>query len=138
MNVENAVTPTGDQLKTLLAMGGDKPIVMVNLLKFRERAQYDEPGEPEMTGREAYDRYGRVMAPLVLAKGGKLRFSSKVDALVIGEVGELWDAVAIMEYPSRAAFLEIINSPEVVEIGRHRKAGLAGQLLIQCSEAGAR
>lgn len=138
MNVENAVTPTGDQLKTLLAMGGDKPIVMVNLLKFRERAQYDEPGEPEMTGREAYDRYGLVMAPLVLAKGGKLRFSSKVDALVIGEVGELWDAVAIMEYPSRAAFLEIINSPEVVEIGRHRKAGLAGQLLIQCSEAGAR
>jgi uncharacterized protein (DUF1330 family) len=137
MNVENAVSPTGDQLKSLLTMGGDKPIVMVNLLKFRDRAQYDEPGEPEMTGREAYDRYGRVMAPLVLAKGGKLRFSSKVDALVIGEVGELWDAVAIMEYPSRAAFLEIIGLPEVQEIGRHRKAGLAGQLLIQCSEAGA-
>jgi uncharacterized protein (DUF1330 family) len=77
------------------------------------------------------------MAPLVLAKGGKLRFSSKVDALVIGEVGELWDAVAIMEYPSRAAFVEIATSPEVQEIGRHRKAGLAGQLLIQCSEAGA-
>ncbi|MFZ4606008.1 MAG: DUF1330 domain-containing protein [Caulobacter sp.] len=137
MNVENAVSPTGDQLKSLLTMGGDKPIVMVNLLKFRDRAQYDDPGEPEMTGREAYDRYGRVMAPLVLAKGGKLRFSSKVDALVIGEVGELWDAVAIMEYPSRAAFLEIIGLPEVQEIGRHRKAGLAGQLLIQCSEAGA-
>jgi hypothetical protein len=137
MNVENAVSPTGDQLKSLLTMGGDKPIVMVNLLKFRDRAQYDEPGEPEMTGREAYDRYGRVMAPLVLAKGGKLRFSSKVDALVIGDVGELWDAVAIMEYPSRAAFLEIIGLPEVQEIGRHRKAGLAGQLLIQCSEAGA-
>lgn len=136
MNVENAVVPTGDQLKSLLAMGGDKPIVMVNLLKFREKAQYDEPGEPEMTGREAYDRYGRVMAPLVAAKGGRLRFSSKVEALVIGEVGELWDAVAIMEYPSRAAFVAIATSPEVLEIGRHRKAGLAGQLLIQCSEAG--
>lgn len=136
MNVENAVTPTGDQLKSLLAMGGDKPIVMVNLLKFREKAQYDEPGEPEMTGREAYDRYGRVMGPLVAARGGRLRFSSRVDALVIGEVGELWDAVAIMEYPSRAAFVAIATSPEVQEIGRHRKAGLAGQLLIQCSEAG--
>jgi len=136
MNVENAVTPTGDQLKSLLAMGGDKPIVMVNLLKFRDKAQYDEPGEPEMTGREAYDRYGRVMGPLVAARGGRLRFSSRVDALVIGEVGELWDAVAIMEYPSRAAFVAIATSPEVQEIGRHRKAGLAGQLLIQCSEAG--
>ncbi len=138
MNVENAVLPKGEQLQALLGLGGDRPIVMVNLLKFRDKAQYDEPGEPEMTGREAYDRYGSVMAPLVLAKGGKLRFSSRVDALVIGEVGELWDAVAIMEYPSRAAFVEIATSPEVQEIGRHRKAGLAGQLLIQCSEAGAR
>lgn len=138
MNVENAVLPKGEQLQALLGLGGDRPIVMVNLLKFRDKAQYDEPGEPEMTGREAYDRYGSVMAPLVLAKGGKLRFSSRVDALVIGEVGELWDAVAIMEYPSRAAFVEIATSPEVQEIGRHRKAGLAGQLLIQCSEAGTR
>jgi uncharacterized protein (DUF1330 family) len=134
MNVENAVLPKGEQMQALLAMGGDGPIVMLNLLKFRDKAQYDEPGEPEMTGREAYDRYGRVMAPLVLSKGGRLRFSSTVDALVIGEVGELWDVVAIMEYPSRAAFVEIATSPEVIEIGRHRKAGLAGQLLIQCSE----
>ena len=135
MNVENAVLPKGEQLQALIGMGGDKPISMLNLLKFKDRAEYDEPGEPEMTGREAYDRYARVMAPLVFAKGGRLRFSGKADAMVIGEVGELWDAVAIMEYPSRAAFVAIATSPEVQEIGRHRKAGLAGQLLIQCSEA---
>ena len=134
MNVDNAVLPKGEQLQALLGLGGDKPISMVNLLKFRDRAEYDEPGEPEMTGRQAYDRYARVMGPLVLAKGGRLRFSSRVDVLVIGEVGELWDAVAIMEYPSRAAFVAIATSPEVQEIGRHRKAGLAGQLLIQCTE----
>lgn len=136
MNVENAVLPKGEQLQALLGLGGDRPIVMVNLLKFRDKAQYDEPGEPEMTGREAYNRYGAVMSGIVAAKGGRMRFSSRVDALVIGEVDELWDVVAIMEYPSRAAFVEIATSPEVVEIGRHRKAGLAGQLLIQCSELG--
>ena len=135
MNVENAVLPKGEQLQALIGMGGDKPISMLNLLKFKDRAEYDAPGEPEMTGREAYDRYARVMAPLVLSHGGRLRFSGKADAMVIGEVGELWDAVAIMEYPSRAAFVAIATSPEVQEIGRHRKAGLAGQLLIQCSEA---
>ena len=135
MNVDNAVLPKGEQLQALLGLGGDKPISMLNLLKFKDRAEYDEPGEPEMTGREAYDRYAWVMAPLVFAKGGRLRFSGKADAMVIGEVGELWDAVAIMEYPSRAAFVAIATSPEVQEIGRHRKAGLAGQLLIQCSEA---
>jgi len=137
MNVDNAALPSSEQLQALLAIPGERPIVMVNLLKFHDKARYDEPGEPEMSGREAYERYGRVMAGIVLAKGGKLRFSSRVDALVIGEVGELWDAVAIMEYPSRAAFVEIVGLPEVQEIGRHRKAGLAGQLLIQCSEAGA-
>lgn len=135
MNVENAVLPRGEQLQTLLGLGGDKPISMLNLLKFRDKAQYDEPGEPEMTGREAYDRYARAMVPLVLSHGGRIRFSGRADALVIGDVGELWDAVAIMEYPSRAAFVAIATSPEVQEIGRHRKAGLAGQLLIQCTEA---
>ena len=135
MNVENAVLPRGEQLQTLLGMGGDKPISMLNLLKFKDRAEYDEPGEPEMTGREAYDIYARAMVPLVLSHGGRIRFSGKADAMVIGQVGELWDAVAIMEYPSRAAFVAIATSPEVQEIGRHRKAGLAGQLLIQCTEA---
>ena len=108
---------------------------MLNLLKFKDKAEYDEPGVPEMSGREAYDRYARAMVPLVLSHGGRIRFSGKADAMVIGEVGELWDAVAIMEYPSRAAFVAIATSPEVQEIGRHRKAGLAGQLLIQCTEA---
>lgn len=135
MNVENAVLPRGDQLQTLLTLGGEAPIAMVNLLKFKDRAEYDEPGEPEMTGREAYDRYAQAMVPFVEKHGGKVRFSGRAEALVIGEVGELWDAVAIMEYPSRAAFVAIATSPEVQAFGRHRKAGLAGQLLIQCADA---
>ncbi|MFZ5668337.1 MAG: DUF1330 domain-containing protein [Pseudomonadota bacterium] len=135
MNVENAVLPTGAQLQSLLAMGGDQPIAMVNLLKFRDRAEYDEPGEPEMTGRQAYDRYAEAMVPFVEKHGGRIRFTGRADALVIGEVGDLWDAVAIMEYPSRAAFVAIATSPEVQAIGRHRKAGLAGQLLIQCTDS---
>ena len=84
MKVVNAVYPEPEQAKAFFTGEEDGPMCMVNLLKFRDKAQYDEPGEPEMTGREAYDRYGSVMAPLVLAKGGKLRFSSRVDALVIG------------------------------------------------------
>lgn len=132
MKVENAVVPRGEQLQALLALGGDQPIVMLNLLKFRDRAEYDEPGHPEMSGREAYMLYGAAMKPLVESKGGRMW----VDALVIGEVDELWDVAAIMEYPSREAFVAIATSPEVLEIGKHRKAGLAGQLLIQCTSLG--
>lgn len=135
MHVANAVLPRGEQIQSLLGLGGEAPIVMLNLLRFRDRAQYDEPGEPEMTGREAYDRYGAVMKTIVERHGGRILFTSRVDALVIGEVEDLWDAAAIVEYPSRAAFVAIATSSEVMEIGRHRKAGLAGQLLIQCTQA---
>ncbi len=133
MKVENAVLPRGDQLQNLLALGGDEPIVMLNLLKFHDRARYEEPGHPDISGREAYMLYGQAMKALVEAGGGKMRFNARVDALVIGEVEELWDVAAIMEYPSRAAFVAIATSPEVQALGIHRKAGLAGQLLIQCT-----
>lgn len=133
MKVENAVLPQGSQLQHLISLGGDQPIVMLNLLKFRDRAEYDEPGHPDMSGREAYMLYGQPMKALVEGKGGRMWFNATIDALVIGEVEELWDVAAIMEYPNREAFVAIATSPEVQLIGKHRKAGLAGQLLIQCT-----
>jgi uncharacterized protein (DUF1330 family) len=136
MHVANAVLPQGSQLQHLLGLGGDAPIVMLNLLKFHDRARYDEPGHPDISGREAYMLYGQPMKALVEGKGGRMWFNATVDALVIGEVEELWDVAAIMEYPNRAAFVAIATSPEVQALGVHRKAGLAGQLLIQCTSLG--
>jgi uncharacterized protein (DUF1330 family) len=134
MQVENAVYPRPDQIQGLLALGGTGPIVMLNLLKFRETADYEGADEPPASGRDAYMRYGEPMRAVVEAAGGRFIFSSKVDALVIGEVGEMWDVAALVEYPSRAAFVSIAMSPEVAAFSHHRKAGLAGQLLIQVSQ----
>jgi hypothetical protein len=50
---------------------------------------------------------------------------------MIGVVENLWDAVGLVEYPSRADFMRVVMSPEVLELSIHREAGLAGQLLIQ-------
>jgi uncharacterized protein (DUF1330 family) len=75
-------------------------------------------------------RYVAEMGPIVAAHGGRFVFSGDVQGLVIGEVDDLWDAVGIAEYPSRAEFHRIATSPEVQAIGIHREAGLAGQLLI--------
>jgi uncharacterized protein (DUF1330 family) len=57
-------------------------------------------------------------------------FAGRVDGLVIGEVEDHWDAVAVVEYPSRTKFQQLVMSPEMQAIGVHREAGLAGQLLI--------
>ncbi len=133
MNLENAVYPTGQQIAALMAADDGKPIMMLNLLKFRERAEYKDGRADGGTGREAYMRYGLLMTEFVLSKGGRIQFTADVKSLVIGEVGELWDMAAIMEYPSAKAFVEIATSPQVAEFGLHREAGLAGQLLIMCA-----
>ena len=62
-------------------------------------------------------------------------FSASVERLMLGEVAELWDKVAIAMYPSRSAMMDMIRSPEMSEISVHRTAGLAGQLNIETVDA---
>ncbi len=130
MKVVNQVYPRFDQLTPLAQDPTPGPIAMVNLLKFRATAQYRDGRPDDISGREAYMRYVAEMGPIVEAAGGRFLFSGDVQALVIGEVDDLWDAVGIAEYPSRAEFHRIATSPEVQAIGVHREAGLAGQLLL--------
>jgi uncharacterized protein (DUF1330 family) len=130
MQVVNHVYPAAKKILPLADDPRPERIAMVNLLKFHERAQYKDGRPDDISGQEAYMRYIAEMGPIVEAAGGRFLFSGDVKELVIGEVEELWDAVGIAEYPSRAAFFRIATSPEVMAIGVHREAGLAGQLLI--------
>lgn len=134
MNVENAVYPKGEQLTEAVAKGSNGPIVMVNLLKFKDKAVYKDGRADTASGREAYDRYGADMLNFVRANGGRVLFVGDAKSLVIGNVGEMWDVIALVEYPSSEAFVKIAMSPEVAKFGVHREAGLAGQLLIQCRQ----
>ena len=131
MEVTNAVYPPKEQFDEFFATGGDGPYVMVNLLKFRDRAVYDEDPTIDISGREAYEIYGAEVTKLVEAGGGRIVYDGDVTGLIVGEVEELWDVVALVEYPSKAAFLDMMMSPEWSAIERHRTAGLAGQLNIR-------
>lgn len=131
MKVENSVIPTQEQMEGFLAPGPDGPISMVNLLKFKEKADYKDGRETELTGQEAYALYSRGVMETLAKVGGKLVFSGDVSRLMLGEVEDLWDTVAIAQYPSRAAMLEMMQLPEYQEISVHREAGLAGQLNIE-------
>ena len=131
MKVANAVFPTLDQATAFFTADEDGPFVMVNLLKFHEKAQYEDGADVDLSGAEAYARYGAAVSRLIEGLGGRLRFSGKVTGLMIGEVEDIWDAVALAEYPSLAAFKAMVLSPEMHAIEHHRKAGLAGQLNIK-------
>ena len=131
MNVENRVLPDRTQRAELAKPGPDGPIVMVNLLKFRERAQYPDGSDTHLSGRDAYQRYGRLFVPLLHGIGGRVVYSGPVNGLQIGVVESLWDEVALAEYPSRTVFVQMTSTPEYREIAVHRAAGLEGQLNIE-------
>ncbi|PIC00668.1 DUF1330 domain-containing protein [Caulobacter sp. X] len=131
MKVVNAVFPEPSQMVEFFGAPEDGPFVMVNLLKFRDKAEYPDGSDSHLSGREAYARYGEAVRKLVEGLGGKIRYNGAVTGLLLGEVEELWDAVALAEYPSLAAFKAMALSPEMHAIEHHRKAGLAGQLNIR-------
>ncbi|HEY0650155.1 DUF1330 domain-containing protein [Phenylobacterium sp.] len=131
MKVENAVMPSPEQAMGFFGAPEDGPFVMVNLLKFKARAEYEDGSDSHLSGAEAYARYGAEVRRLIEGLGGKIRYQGQVSGLLLGDVEELWDVVALAEYPSLAAFQAMATSPAMHAIEHHRKAGLAGQLNIR-------
>src|SRR5262249_59421030 len=64
-----AIYPTPQQIDSLLAGPADQPVVMVNLLRFKQRADGVDEG---VSGEEAYRRYGEAMRAFVESKGGRV------------------------------------------------------------------
>lgn len=131
MKVDNAVMPQAQQAMDFFGGQEDGPFVMVNLLKFKPQAEYEDGSDAHLTGAEAYFRYGEEVRKLVEGLGGRIRYQGRVTGLLLGDVEELWDVVALAEYPSLEAFRNMALSPAMQAIEHHRKAGLAGQLNIR-------
>ena len=81
----------------------DKPVVMVNLMRFRERS-LDGDG----SGWDAYLRYSALTVPMIKARGGTLLWTGNAKAVALGaEDSNEWDYVALVYYPTVAAFIDI-------------------------------
>jgi uncharacterized protein (DUF1330 family) len=122
-----AIYPTPQQLQELMDGPPDRPVVMLNLLRFKSRA--DAP-DADLSGEDAYRRYADPMKAFVTARGGRVLWTGRVDSQVIDTGGEGFHVIALVEYPSRQAFQAIATDPHVQEIGAHRAAGLESQWLI--------
>ena len=131
MEVKNALVPNDEQMKGFMEGDIDTPIYMVNLLKFKDKAEYEDGRETNLTGEEAYSIYGLEVLEHLKKVDAKLIFSGKVERMMLGEVGELWDVIAIAKYPSRKAMMEMIMDADYQESEKHRAAGLKGQLNIE-------
>lgn len=110
------------------------PVVMLNLLRFREQADYSHaPGlEPEggATGREAYACYMAEMEPLLEASGGSVLFNGASSHFLIGPEDERWDHVLLVRQASKASFLAFASDPESQRITAHRTAAVCDSRLL--------
>ena len=132
MEVVNEVMPTDPQrLSEMMEPGPDGPIYMVNLLRFKDTAEYEDGRDTDLTGREAYNLYGQAVSQIIQDYDGEIMFVGDVTFLSLGQVEDLWDEVAIAKYPNRGALLAMSSSAEWQAAAVHRTAGLAGQLNIE-------
>jgi uncharacterized protein (DUF1330 family) len=119
--------PTAEQLHALITGPADVPVVMLNLLRFKPLADAPDAG---ISGEDAYRRYVKEMVPFIEAKGARVLWTGRIDSQVIGAGADAFHMIALVEYPSRQAFVAIATDPFVNEIGLHRAAGLEGQWLV--------
>ncbi len=110
----NRMGPTPEQVQKFLALP-ERPVVMVNLLKFKDGG-----------GAEEYGKYGQAMQRILAGVGAEIIFSGECQATLIG--GAEWDMVALVRYPSPRALIEMAQSPEYQKAHVHRAEGLAGQV----------
>lgn len=123
--------PTADQFRAFRDDPHTGPVAQVNLLKFREVAEYGSE-DPERaspcSGRDAYLRYAEAFEAMAAEVGGVCVFMGDAERFFIGE-GD-WDAVWINWFPNRQAFIATLNHERYSDAHRHREAGLDHQQLI--------
>ena len=106
--------PTPEQIAALAARPADAPVVMVNLLKFRADG-----------GGENYVRYVQEAAAHLARVGGTVLFAGNSPSVVIGEEEKpWWDAILIVEYPTPAAFLDMVTNEDFGKVHEYREKAL--------------
>ena len=131
MKVKNKVAPNEEQINGFLENPEIGPISMVNLLKYKKIAEYEDGRDTSLSGAEAYGLYAAEVINFIEKYNGEFIFYGKVSRLMLGEVEDLWDAIAIAKYPNRKAMMDMTMDPGYQKIHVHRDAGLEGQLNIE-------
>ena len=119
-------------VRGLEALDQQAPVVMVNLMRFRERS-LDGDG----SGWDAYLRYSALTVPMIKARGGTLLWTGDAKAVALGrQDGNQWDYLALVYYPMVSAFIDMMTSQDYERrCDPHRTNGCAEHVIIATEEA---
>ena len=125
---------TQDSGRSFVMRQIEGPVVMLNLLNFRETADYSgspelDPGKP-ISGSAAYVRYMEAVQPLLAKSGAELLFMGKGGQFLIGPEADGWDAVLLVRQTSVANFLAFAEDADYRAIAGHRTAALRDSRLL--------
>ena len=122
--------PTATQLAALAASDRTGPVVMLNLVRYREHST-----DGDGSGLDAYLRYSRGFVPLLKRCGGTILWAGDVTGVAIGDDGaDDWDYAVLVQYPDRQAFVDVMTSADYAAINPHRLAGLDKHVILPVSE----
>lgn len=127
------VDPTREQFDHFKSLPRDTPIWMLNLIRLNARVRY--PDGEEVSGAEAYTRYGRDSGPVFRRLGGSIVWRGRPEAMVIGPADEYWDIAFIAHYPNARAFMAMVTDPAYKEAVLHRQLAVADSRLVRMGEA---
>lgn len=132
--MDQHVDPERAAFDAFKALPRDAPVEMLNLLRFRDQAEYPA-GHPRagegLSGAAAYRLYGAESGPVFQRVGGSILWSGRPELTLIGPADERWDAAFVARYPSAAAFLEMVTDPDYRQAVVHRQAAVLTSRLIR-------
>lgn len=112
----SSLLPSPEAAQKFMQNADKGPVVMLNLLKFKADG-----------GEEAYGKYADGVGKIVASYGGKVIYVGRAAELMVGS--EEWDAVVLVQYPTRKALMDMFNSPEYQAIHHYRDEGLERTVL---------
>jgi hypothetical protein len=137
---DRAISPEPRVLEAFLREAPERPLLMLNLNRHRERARYaagETPASRDASGAAAYARYGRNTLPFVLRRGRGPIFAGEPIGIAVGDPGHPlagpWDELLLVHYRQRSGMHDMLTAAAYQAGLPHREAGLERAALIATS-----
>ena len=128
------IDPSPENFKAFKDLPRDEPIHMLNLLRYRDLAEYPQGHVHHgngWTGRRAYQEYGTTSGPIFRRVGGSIVWRGSFQTMVTGPGDKDWHDGFVAQYPNSAAFFEMIKDPDYQLAVVNRTAALVDSRLMR-------